>query len=292
MKSIPIYIIAFLSISPLFGQNSVNRDQILMDVLILSSDSLEGRRTATSGGEKAKNYIQSRLLGLGLNGFSENYEDNFSLGEISGTNLVSYIPGKTDDVIIITAHYDHLGRRDDEIYNGADDNASGVAGILAIAEALKDSSPNHTLLFVAFDAEERGLVGSRTFITNPPIPLDKIKMNINLDMIAHNNKNEIYAVGGHHYKEVIPIIRTANETAIVNVMAGHDTPGSGSDDWTNSSDHGPFHTAKIPFIYFGVEDHPDYHKPTDEYDKINEDFFIEVVKMIIETVKIADIEIN
>lgn len=292
MKFASIICLVFLSTSTLFGQDQVHPDQLLMDVQILASDSLEGRRTGTSGGKKAKAYLLSRFSDVGLKGYTEDYCHPFDLDQESGANLIGYIPGKTDQVIVISAHYDHLGVQDGKIFNGADDNASGVAGILAIAEAFKNSKPNHTLVFVAFDAEEQGLIGSKVFTTNPPIPLDRIRLNINLDMIAHNNQNEIYAAGGFHYEMVVPIIKKVNELSIVNVIAGHDSPGTGWNDWTNSSDHGPFHSKKIPFIYFGVEDHPDYHKPTDDYEKINEDFFIEVVKMIIETVMIADQEID
>src|SRR5687768_16170629 len=162
--------------------------QLLKDVEILSSDAYEGRKTGTKGAEMARIYIENRFKNIGLAPLPavSGYEVSFSFKNnkgvnINGKNLLAYIPGKSENIIVISAHYDHIGIINDQIYNGADDNASGVAALLKLAAHYKKNRPDHTLIFAAFDAEEMGLQGSKNFVANPPVPLNKIRLNINLD---------------------------------------------------------------------------------------------------------------
>ncbi|MEM8892626.1 MAG: M20/M25/M40 family metallo-hydrolase, partial [Bacteroidota bacterium] len=188
--------------------------------------------------------------------------------------------------IVVTAHIDHLGIIKGEIYNGADDNASGTAALLAIADYFQRNPPNHTLLFAAVDAEEIGSPGAKYLLKNFPGEKEDIVLNVNMDMIAHNDK-ELYACGMHHYPELKPFISSIESP--IQISFGHDDPGDKTkDDWTNSSDHRIFHLAGIPFMYFGVEDHEDYHRFTDTYEKINPDFYIEAVKVIIKAIENFD----
>jgi Zn-dependent M28 family amino/carboxypeptidase len=178
------------------------------------------------------------------------------------------------------------------MYPGADDNASGVAALLAIARYVKAHPLTHPVLFAAFDGEELGLSGSKAFTERPTRPLRDIALNVNLDMVSRNDRNEIYAAGTYHYPWLKPLVEDVQRRAAVKILFGHDRPGTGDDDWTLQSDHGSFHRAGVPFVYFGVEDHPDYHQPTDTPDKINPVFFRTVVNMLLEAVLTFDREID
>ncbi|SHF35084.1 M20/M25/M40 family metallo-hydrolase [Pedobacter caeni] len=276
-------------------QYSKTELQLLKDVEVLSSDAYQGRKTGTKGAEMTREYLSNRFKQIGLKPIPllSGYEQLFSFKnnkgvEIYGKNMLAYIPGKNEQIIVISAHYDHVGVMDNEVYNGADDNASGVAALLQFAEHFKKNKPNYTLVIAAFDAEEMGLRGSRAFVEKPPIPLEKIRMNINMDMISHNDKGELYACGTYKYPDLKKYFITTDPK--IKVLLGHDDPKSGHEDWTNQSDQGSFNAKNIPFIYFGVEDHKDYHKASDEYQNINKTFFINAAASIQEIINNIDKE--
>jgi Zn-dependent M28 family amino/carboxypeptidase len=190
---------------------------------------------------------------------------------------------------VLTAHYDHVGVRDGNIYNGADDNASGTAALLALAAHFKQNPPENSIIVAALDAEESGLRGARAFVDSPPIERSAILANINMDMVSRNDAGELWVAGTHHYPQFLPLAEKVAKTAPVKLRIGHDRPGvTGQDDWTSSSDHGAFHEAKIPFLYLGVEDHADYHKPTDDAVRIKPDFFGRAVATVIQIVREVD----
>jgi len=265
-------------------------EQLLKDVEVLASDAYEGRKTGTKGAEMARTYLTGRLKEIGVKPFpgKNTYEYDFEFKSrngsetVKGKNLIACIPGKTENVIVISAHYDHIGIIKNEVFNGADDNASGAAALLQFAKYFAKNKPNNTLIFALFDAEEMGLQGAKAFVANPPVALEKIRLNINMDMISHNDKQELYAVGTFKYPELKPYFVTTNPN--LKVLFGHDDPKLGSDDWTNQSDQGAFNAKNIPFIYFGVEDHKDYHKATDEYQNINKTFFKDAANAIQEII--------
>lgn len=268
--------------------------QLLSDVKILSSDSYEGRKTGTKGAEMARVYLNNRFKAIGLKLFPQlqGYEQSFSFERggktINGKNLIGFIEGKTDEVIVISAHYDHIGVIRGEVYNGADDNASGVAALLKFAAYYKVHKPNHTLIFAAFDAEEMGLQGAKAFVANPPVDIRQIRLNINMDMISRSDKNELYACGTAKYPSLRNYFYTTRPTP--KILFGHDDPKSGRDNWINQSDHSAFNDKNIPFIYFGVEDHKDYHKATDDYQNIDRTFFIDASNSILEIITNIDKE--
>jgi Zn-dependent M28 family amino/carboxypeptidase len=152
------FVLLILSNYSIYAQK-IDRNTLLNDVQTLSSDSFEGRKTGSAGNFKAADYITNRFDKIGLKSYNENYKHPFIIRnrrneQIKGINLIGYIKGKSEKVIIISAHYDHVGINNSEIFNGADDNASGVAAILASAKYFSENKPNNTLLFIAFDAEE------------------------------------------------------------------------------------------------------------------------------------------
>lgn len=274
----------------------VDRQQLLTDLEYLASDELEGRFPGTEGSEMARDYIEDRFSSLGLNMFGDSYRHLFDFTNprteeefTDAVNLIGYVEGTEhpDRYIVVTAHYDHLGVQDGEIYNGADDNASGTGGLMAAARYFTDNAPENSIIFIAFDAEEQGLSGARHFVGNPVIPLDQIVMNVNMDMISNNFENELYAVGTYHYPFLKPLIEEFTEAAPVNVLFGYDSD-EWDQNWTMASDHGPFHQQGIPFVYFGVEDHPHYHEPSDTFENTNPEFYVDAVFTIIGAIEGLD----
>ncbi|WP_421773751.1 M28 family peptidase [Gracilimonas sp.] len=272
-------------------QATLDTEQLIEDLRVISSDEMEGRRAGTEGNRKAREYLVQRFEEEGAQPFQDSYTHEFtftnrSSEEMTGVNVIGEIKGKTNSVMVITAHYDHLGIRDSLIYNGADDDASGTSALLAYIDYFSQIQPNHTLVFAAFDAEEMGLQGARAFVEDS-IFLEKVKLNINLDMIAQNDSNEIYAVGMYHYPELKPVFEDI-ETGDINLLFGHDDPNSELDDWTFASDHGPFHQKGVPFVYFGVADHEHYHRHTDDFETIPQGFYKESVRMILNAILAFD----
>jgi hypothetical protein len=274
----------------------VDAGTLLADVKTLVG--FEGRQAATEGNRRARAFILQRFERLGLNPVAGVFEQRFALARRGGANadadpregvnLMAAVEGTTarDRFVLVSAHYDHLGRRNGQLYPGADDNASGVAGMLATAAWFAGHRPASSILFVAFDAEEQELRGARHFVDNPPIDLKRIRAVVNLDMIGRGDANRIYVAGTAHYPQLKELVSDAAKGRTIEVAFGHDRAGAGpADDWTHASDHGPFHDADVPFLYFGVEDHPDYHKPTDTPDKIPLAFYDEAVEIVVDTVR-------
>ena len=219
----------------------------------------------------AREYVAARFAGLQLATFGDSYLQPFTIflrggNEVLGVNVVGYIEGSSgpESFIVITAHYDHLGVRNGEVFNGADDNGSGTAALMALAAYFAEHKPRHSIIFAALDAEEGGLRGARAFVERPPVALSQMAINLNMDMISHNDR-ELYVVGTHHYPFLKPFVQRVVTEVEIALPFGHDSPELGTDDWTSQSDHAPFHGNGIPFLYFGVEDHPDYHQPTDVF---------------------------
>ena len=271
-------------------------DRALEDVRILSADDMEGRLVGSPGGKKARGYILGRMREIGLVPVEQAFVFKRKDGaEVRGVNLIARVEGSTPGgkVLVITAHYDHLGIQGGQIYNGADDNASGVAGLLAVAEAFKGAPPKHTVLFVALDAEEGGLRGARVFLEAPPVPAGDIALNINFDMLAKNARGELYAAGGSPNPWVKARLEALVPSAPVSLKLGHDTgPDDSFDNWTYQSDHGVFARAGIPWVYFGVEDHPEYHKPTDDFATVPQAFFLKAVDTVVAAARLFDAQLD
>jgi len=264
--------------------------QLLRDVEVLSADDMEGRSADRPSMQKARDYVDKRFRESGLRPTRQEFEIKQRGPVLKGVNFVGQIKGSKDPdkYIIITAHYDHVGMNRGEIYNGADDNASGTAALFAIASYFKKNPPGRSLIFAAFDAEEKGLDGARYFVSNLPVKKESILLNVNMDMISRNDKGELYAAGTFHYPQLKAPLEAVQKKAGVKLLFGHDDPKLGHDDWTGQSDHAAFHREKIPFIYFGVEDHKDYHHPTDDFANIQPEFFVRAVETIIDTAKAFD----
>lgn len=289
--SLLLFLGILISCTPEKPVPTLDTNQLITDIKTLSSDEMQGRLVGTEGNAMAREYIIGRFKEMELPMFEGSYAHDFSLDRpngnpVEGTNIIGMVQGESDSIIVITAHYDHLGVRDSLIFNGADDNASGTSGLLALADYFTRTQSKHTLIFAAVDAEEGGLNGARAFVRDSVL-MERVVLNINMDMISQNDKNEIYAVGTYHYPELKPILETV-ETGELNLLFGHDRPEDGNQDWTFSSDHGPFHRIGIPFVYFGVEDHEHYHRPTDTFETIPQEFYKQSVQVILNAIIALD----
>lgn len=268
--------------------------KLVDDLRTLSSDEMEGRSPSRPSIQKARDYVEKRFKEVGIEPIGSTFAQEFEIkrrsgSPLKGVNFVGQIVGKKKDkFIVVSAHYDHVGIQKDQTFNGTDDNASGTAAMFAIASYFKKNQPQHSLVFVAFDAEEMGLVGSRHFVANLPVSKASIVLNVNMDMVARGDKGELYAAGTFHYPQFKKALVSAQKKAPARLLLGHDDPKLGRDDWTNQSDHESFHREKIPFIYFGVEDHLDYHKPTDDFEKVDQDFYVRAVETIISALRSID----
>lgn len=291
----------------------VDRALLMRDVKTLAAPMFEGRHTGTPGALKARQWLvdQFRTIGLTAGGTQE-YLQPFAfrtrearatrpareppLADYAAANVIGRVPGREARArtMVITAHYDHLGHRDGVVHPGADDNASGVAVLLAAARHFVRNPPRHPTVFAALDAEELGFRGARALVNSTLLPRGGVALNINLDMVSRSDRNEIYAAGTSHTPWLRPLLQDVQARASVRILFGHDRPmgADGLEDWTRSSDHGPFHDAGIPFVYFGVEDHRDYHTPTDTAGRIDPRFFGDVADMVVEAVRTLDLGLD
>lgn len=281
------------------GQASgpISPDALMSHVSVLAADSMRGRLSGSPEAAETRAYIARQFGQAGLRRVGVSFEHPTEITSPRdstvrrATNIVGMVRGRTnpDRYIVVTAHYDHVGVRNGEIYNGADDNASGTGALIEMARWFASHPPQNSILFVALDYEEGGLNGARGFVARPPVPLSQIALNVNMDMVGRNAKNELFASGTSHYPFLRPYLDSAAARSSITLRFGHDDPnGPRTDDWTTQSDHYAFHAAKIPFVYFGVEDHPDYHRPTDDVERLMPTFYAGAVNTILDALRVLD----
>lgn len=275
-----------------FDGTHISKEEVLNHLEFLSSDALLGRRTGEPGNIEARNYIVDYLLSKNLEVLLQPFSFERRGSSYDAINIITTIKGteNPDQYIAITAHYDHVGVgkpiAGDSIYNGADDNASGTAALMVMASYFKENPPKNSLIFLALDAEELGLQGAKYFVENKGD--QNIILNINMDMISRNDNNEIYISGTRFTPSLQQYFNSIPKTSLpIKVSLGHDGL-DGKSNWSTQSDHFHFYRNNIPFMYFGVEDHDDYHKPGDVFSKIHPDFYHKVVQFITNTV--ADLD--
>ena len=283
------------------GDWSLDREQLLSDLSVLAADDMQGRAVGTDGNARARAYIIDRLEAMGVEPVGDSYEHGFSFemprtrDKVDGTNILARIEGVSDSArtMVVSAHFDHEGMRGEQIWNGADDNASGVASVLAVAEMFMAEPPEHDVIFAFVDAEENGLQGARAFVAAPPIPVENITFNLNMDMVAMSTDRILWAVGTYHYPYLTPIVEDVASRATVSMPMGYDEPTEEpGGDWTNLTDSGAFHAAGIPFIYLGVDFHPHYHQPTDTYENMTLDFFQDASEAIADFARQSDAQLD
>lgn len=284
---------------------SLSQQSALNDLMYLSSDKLAGRETSTQGARNAADYITNRFRHIELTPYkhaqyahSFSYQSGFFASK-QGVNIVGTLHARANSWVVITAHYDHLGSKGNRIYHGADDNASGVAAMLYLADRLKKRTLNHNYLFVATDAEETGLHGANAMVKLLLEDGVNIKLNVNLDMLAGAAKPKqlyaFYPTALRQYKQAIEV--SASDANVKSTSGRHffryDQGSLGFS--TNikrlaleSSDHYAFAKHDIPFVYFGVGTHKHYHQPSDTYKNIDTDFFINNISLVEQAVLALD----
>ena len=227
------------------------------------------------------------------------YEKGFS--DKQGINLVGVLMATkpTSRWRIVIAHYDHLGKQGSRVFHGADDNASGIAAMLQLASRAKwlgqtnaPEQANSNLMFIASDAEEPGLFGSKALV---PLLLQHIspryiELAINLDMVGHPSRPyAIFLDGTRRFTKIATIMPKLSQNNNLCIRLSHPKP-MGRDnkrvDWLRASDHYAFHEANLPWLYFGVPPHPQYHTPDDTSDRIDFDFLAAVSESAFELITI------
>ena len=263
---------------------------LVRSLSVLAADSMEGRAPGTAGSERAKSYLEASLQAAEARPLGPSFRLPFAWSGGEGENVVAALDGTEAELpyIVLTAHFDHEGIRGEQIFNGADDNASGTAAALEIARRVAERPLRHPLVVALLDAEESGLQGARAFVSSPPVPLDRVALNVNLDMVSRTS-GLLWAAGAYHTPALRPALEGVAATAPVELRLGHDRPDAPEGaDWSGASDHGPFHQAGIPFVYFGVDDHPDYHRPTDDFERVDSGEFVAAVRTILMALEALD----
>ncbi|KKO49547.1 aminopeptidase [Arsukibacterium sp. MJ3] len=301
---------------PATAQMRLNHQQLRADLNWLAHPDRQGRKPGTVGGITARNWLAEQFATIGLlPAGSDQFFQPFSVeqhfkvsrwlrgqnGTIAAVdnaaNVVGLLPGLNPALqpIVLTAHYDHLGIQNDLLFAGADDNASGVATLLELARYFSANPTAHPLLFVALDAEEGGLQGAVALFQHQLLKPEQLAFNVNMDMLSRDTNQLLYAVGSYQQPWLSPLLQQLQQHSAVKVVAGHDRPwyrAGNTTDWTLSSDHGVFHQQKVPFIYFGVADHADYHTERDTADKVDDNFYFQVSETILSFILLLDKQLS
>ena len=277
--------------------------QLQTDVKTLADDAMEGRKVGTKGEKKASEYLVKRFKEMGLTGAISDsktpYFDTFEAQpsvhgtptgtKITGRNVVAVLPGQGESTIYIGAHYDHWGwggegslyrGADSAIHNGADDNASGVAAVLELARRFHDNPLQNTVVFIAFSGEEMGLWGSNAFAKEHLGAFPAPRFMINMDMVGRLNAERQLAVYGTGTSPLWDGL--LDEQNAFDFRLKREVSGVGP------SDHTSFYLADIPVLHFFTGQHEDYHRPSDDWDKINYAGLADVVDYIEGIVRSAD----
>ncbi|HMA19929.1 MAG TPA: M28 family peptidase [Gemmatimonadaceae bacterium] len=279
---------------------------IRSDIAYLASDRLEGRLTGSPGNDSAAAYIARKYKYLRLKAPFPGYLQNFvarpaanaHMGDTAGLktqNVVAVLEGKDPaykgKYIVVGAHFDHLGRgtqyamdpqAGNAIRNGADDNASGTAAVLQLARMLSVSRPKHSVIFVNFSGEEEGLLGSQYFVDNAPVSLDSIVSMFNFDMVGRLRDDKLFVYGTGTATELPSLVDSSN----LKILPALSIQGGG--DGFGSSDHASFYAKNIPVLHFFTDNHEDYHRATDDVEKINAGGEARVVNLAFDMIKSLD----
>ncbi|MFV1885334.1 MAG: M28 family peptidase [Balneola sp.] len=270
---------------------NITPEDVKTHITFLASEELQGREAGTANEAKAANYIADLFRDFGLEPagddrtFFQEFTINTALlnnphaseddttGEKRLSKNVAGLlrgTGGSDEVIILGAHYDHLGYGEfgslyrgevKRIHNGADDNASGTAGLLELAQYFSENRPETDILFLAFSGEEMGLLGSAHYANNPTVELENALAMINMDMIGRMNEEKKLIIFGVGTAEKWSALADSANTEDLNLDL--------VEDGTGASDHTSFYYKDIPVLHYFTDTHSDYHRPSDDTEYIN-----------------------
>jgi Zn-dependent M28 family amino/carboxypeptidase len=272
------------------------------DIRYLSDDRLQGRMTGSPGADSAAAYLARRFEQVGLQSAAGGWFQSFTVakeapvaqsarvGGLVGRNVIGLLPGHDpnlrNEAVIVGAHYDHLGLggfgsldpdSTGKVHNGADDNASGAAMLIQIAARLAQAPPARTVLFIAFSGEELGLLGSAYYVRQPVYPLSTTTAMINLDMVGRLRNGRLIVYGSRTAKEFPALLDSLNWHGGFNLKAQGDGYGP--------SDQSSFYAAGRPVLHIFTDLHDDYHRTTDDWQKIDPDGFRRVSNFTLGLVK-------
>lgn len=271
----------------LFSQTEISESELRDHILFLTSEKNAGRYPGGKENKRVVKYLQKDFKKNGINPISEDYRQSFSAKlrvekgvdvkpEVITWNVVGYIEGNDPhlkkEFIVLGAHYDHLGLggpssksdKKNTIHYGADDNASGTAALLEIAEKIASQKQQlkRSVLFIAFGAEEQGLLGSKHFVDNPLVPLSQIKLMINMDMVGRlNNQKQVYMGGAGTFPNGVEFMRNLGKSLDLNPVVHAGSVGG--------SDHVSFYRKELSVLGIHTGGHPQYHTPEDTVEHIN-----------------------
>lgn len=294
-SALPLLVLgAFIRVGPAAAQAVASPEALARDdVRYLSSDSLGGRLVGTPGADSAATFIARRFKQSGLQASPVGWFQEFvvakdaaaagsaGIGGASARNVIGVLPGRDpklrNEIVIVGAHYDHLGLgkfgsldpdSTGAVHNGADDNASGIAALFRIADTLAVMPPGRTVVFLAFSGEEEGVLGSSWYVQHPVFPMSSVTAMINLDMVGRLRQDRLIVYGVETAKEFPALLDSINLTAKFDLKASGDGYGP--------SDHQSFYLAGKPVLHIFTDLHEDYHRSTDDWEKINADGLIRV----------------
>ena len=282
VKFVTLLLLAF-ALDDCRSEEDITVEESRKTLSYLASDKMEGRKPGNPGNFIAVSFIKKEFESYGLETHLQKFTYTFRwrVGlirwrtvEIETMNVIGVLKGTSDKHVVIGAHMDHLGLDGDgNAYNGADDNASGTTAILELAEAFgkRDARPKDTIVFIAFNAEELGLLGSKHYVNNPLLPLDDCKLMINLDMVGRLRGTTVTAQGGNLSRSVTQLVDKLDDDYPfdVNITAAG-----------NRSDHAPFNWNGVPVLFFHTGTHPQYHRTTDDSDLINYEGSVNIAKFV------------
>ncbi len=287
-RHLPPLALALSLVQSIGAQTVVDPVSLLSDVKYLSSDSLGGRLIGTPGADSAAAYLARRFKQAGLRPAPQGWFQTFTvssnapaavhagIGGVTGKNVIGVLPGKDpnlrNEIVIVGAHYDHLGQGQfgsldpdstGQVHNGADDNASGSSALIHIARKLRQTPPARTVVFIAFSGEEAGLLGSDYYVKNPVFPLARTYAMVNMDMVGRLRNDRLLIYGVSTAKELPNLLDSLNTEARFDLKAS-------GDGW-GRSDQSSFYGAGLPVLHVFTDLHEDYHRTTDDWEKINAD---------------------
>ena len=268
----------------------ISEAELKKNLYIIAGPEMEGRNAASAGEIKAGNYISNYYKELGINGPNNNYfqlipEGTFPRIKGEMRNVMGFIQGseKPEEILVISAHYDHEGIKNGKLYAGADDDGSGTVGVMEVARIFREAEkkgirPKRSILFLHVSGEEKGLLGSKYYSDHPIFPLANTIADINIDMIGridyeHNKdtKDFLYVIGSNMLStDLYNAVKKANQDLGINLDYRYDDPND-PNRFYYRSDHYNFAKHNVPSVFFFNGVHDDYHQPGDTPDKIEYD---------------------
>ena len=271
--------------------NTINAENLKTDLYTFAGDQMEGRMTGENGNNMAAEYLRNFYIDAGVespieeNNYYQPIPASYFNGGSNGNpsqNVLAFIKGseKPDEIIVLSAHYDHVGIENGEVYNGADDDGSGTVALIEIAKAFQKAKkqgngPKRSILFLHVTGEEIGLYGSRYYTENPLFPLSNTVVNLNVDMIGRigsekeGNDNYVYLIGSDKLSQELHDVSEEVNKRYTNLELDYTYNDENDPNrFYYRSDHYNFAKNDIPVIFYFNGTHKDYHKHTDTPDKI------------------------